>query len=537
MNKYIDRMSVSVVRELGRGGSSIVYLVTEKGSGDLCAMKVLRDPPRGTQQLRAEAEALEALSGAHAGIPRFLGGIRDEDGGFAGFLMEYVEGEPLSMRIGEGRTCSVREAAEAGLQLCAILNCLHRREPPMIYSDLKPANILIREDGSLALVDYGAAGSTTAQNLGTEGYAAPEQYGGGPCGVQTDIYGIGAVLHHMLTGRSPLETGLSSLDAWRKETGRSCREMDKILRRCCMAASAMRFPSCRELEKALRGVLRTAQREEAEKQRGREEIRRRAWRQFERLCTAAVLLVICSALSWVMAEEAGLMISRRLVQEARREAEPEAKAALYGKAFSARPGADAFLSFLQDLTEDGVLTEREKKALESALYGGGLERLRRRSPSGFARFQMELGKALFACYEGGNDAARQAFYSALSVRGLQRSRRKTAEAMCAILSDEWSAERIQAFRLLVAEAVPTDPEGGDGLFAAAVCREAAEDIAFSAERYRLAGVSGETMREVIGGAEEFLGSAAGGTPQLPAETIRQLRIAVEAAKRSADGRN
>ena len=80
----------------------------------------------------------------------------------------------------------------------------------MIYRDLKPANILVRPTGEFVVVDYGAvrkfksdAGKDT-HRLGTEGYAAPEQYGGWEqSDERTDIYGIGAVLHHMLTGRPP----------------------------------------------------------------------------------------------------------------------------------------------------------------------------------------------------------------------------------------------------------------------------------------------------------------------------------------------
>ena len=89
----------------------------------------------------------------------------------------------------------------------------------MIYRDLKPANILVRADGTLAVVDYGAvrkyrkSAAEDTQQLGTEGYAAPEQYGGWEqSDERTDIYGIGAVLHHMVTGRPPLETGLKPLE-------------------------------------------------------------------------------------------------------------------------------------------------------------------------------------------------------------------------------------------------------------------------------------------------------------------------------------
>ncbi|MBQ9050653.1 MAG: serine/threonine protein kinase, partial [Lachnospiraceae bacterium] len=228
-----------ILRELGRGGTSVVYLVKDKADGRNYALKVLRrddnkpeafeqeaDQLRArTKNLRAEAEVLQALCtdeqgnvACHPGIPAYRECVCDEKGEFAGFVMEYVEGRSLQKILEDGRAYTVREAVEAGLQLCGIMEQLHGQDSPMIFRDLKPANILVRPDGQFVLVDYGAvrklrksAGSDTMQ-LGTDGYAAPEQYGGWEqSDERTDIYGIGAVLHHMITGRPPLDTGLRPL--------------------------------------------------------------------------------------------------------------------------------------------------------------------------------------------------------------------------------------------------------------------------------------------------------------------------------------
>ena len=195
--RSIDQFEI--LRELGRGGTSVVYLVKDRADGRNYAMKVLRKDDDSKQEeseqkanhLRAEAEVLKALcidepgnASLHPGIPAYRECVCDEKGGFAGFVMEYVEGRSLQQLLEEGRTFTVREAAEAGLQLCSIMQQLHGQNPPMIFRDLKPANILVRPDGRFVLVDYGAvrklrksAGADTMQ-LGTEGYAAPEQFGG-----------------------------------------------------------------------------------------------------------------------------------------------------------------------------------------------------------------------------------------------------------------------------------------------------------------------------------------------------------------------
>ena len=301
-----------ILRELGRGGTSVVYLVKDKADRRNYAMKVLRNDDgkqelseKKADHLSAEAEVLKALCidepgnvSLHPGIPAYIECVCDGKGEFAGFVMEYVEGRSLQKILEDGRAYTVREAVEAGLQLCGIMEQLHGQDSPMIFRDLKPANILVRPDGQFVLVDYGAvrklrksAGSDTMQ-LGTDGYAAPEQYGGWEqSDERTDIYGIGAVLHHMITGRPPLDTGLRPLREILGAEGESRQldEMAKILLRCCMTAPSMRYSSCKELEKALRSVIRL---------RTRSRSRERGWKWFVLLVNTAA---VCLGLAIVLA--------------------------------------------------------------------------------------------------------------------------------------------------------------------------------------------------------------------------------------------
>ena len=305
-----------ILGELGRGGTGTVYLVRSKESGRRYAMKILKpdlfeaasaearadgagdvsgntsgdaregaDADAGTgfgavaaELLRAEAETMEELNGVlpfAPGIPEYYGEVY-RGGRFAGLLMEYVEGESLQKLLDDGRVFSVREAAEMGVQLCGILARLHEMEPPRIYRDLKPGNVLVKGDGSCVLVDFGAVRAyrkgalQDTHPLGTEGYAAPEQYGGWEqSDSRTDVYGVGAVLHHMLTGRTPPETGLRPLTELLAGEGAAragqYSRVDKILLRACSIAPSMRYPSCRELEKALERLCR----EESEMPYGR----------------------------------------------------------------------------------------------------------------------------------------------------------------------------------------------------------------------------------------------------------------------------
>ena len=474
--------------------------------------------------------------------------------------MEYVEGKSLQKLLEEGRTFTVREAAEAGLQLCSIMEQLHGQNPPMIFRDLKPANILVRPDGQYMLVDYGAvrklrksAGSDTLQ-LGTEGYAAPEQFGGWEqSNERTDIYGIGAVLHHMITGRPPLETGLRPLEEILGAEGetRPYAEMAKTLLRSCMTAPSMRYSSCKELEKALQGVIRLCGKSRLRNKirlRGKGSNRESGWKRFVLLVnTAAVCLglAIVFAMSAAGAETVEYLA---LIEKAQKETTLEGKREAYRRAAALRPEeTEAYIFFLRDLAQDCEITEEEKRALDDVLFArvnsgrmwgkpadsseGNLDRMRKKSPGNYAELEVELGKVYFACYEGGEEAARLCFRNALSAAGPWLGGRKLAEAMETVLGEDWFSERIDVWRELEAAAMREAQESGNGVFAAAVCKAASAEIALSADRYKEAGSDPEKVREVVEIAENCAEKAECGRIRVPERLREKLRTAVSAADR------
>ena len=552
-----------ILRELGRGGTSVVYLVKDKADRRNYAMKVLRNDDgkqelseKKADHLSAEAEVLKALCidepgnvSLHPGIPAYIECVCDGKGEFAGFVMEYVEGRSLQKILEDGRAYTVREAVEAGLQLCGIMEQLHGQNPPMIFRDLKPANILVRPSGEFVLVDYGAvrklrksAGSDTMQ-LGTDGYAAPEQYGGWEqSDERTDIYGIGAVLHHMITGRPPLDTGLRPLREILGAEGESRQldEMAKILLRCCMTAPSMRYSSCKELEKALRSVIRL---------RTRSRSRERGWKWFVLLVNTAA---VCLGLAIVLAASAAGAKTAEycaLIEKARKETGFEEKKEAYRRAAALRPeDQEAYICFLRELVADCVITEEEKSALDDVLFGranagrlwekaagneeGNLERMRKKRPGDYAAFSVELGKAYFACYEGGREAARLCFRNALSAAGLWFDDRDMAEAMEVVLGEEWSKGRIDAWRELEETSTREAEMSGNGVFAAAVCKAAAAEIALSADRHREVGTDMEMAKEVVQVAEIFMENAENDRIYVPERLREEMRTAVRSAERA-----
>jgi hypothetical protein len=126
-------------------------------------------------------------------------------------VMDFIEGETLEARLSHapGGRLPVPEVVQIGVQLCTVLEYLHTRQPPIIFRDLKPANIMVTPTGDLSLIDFGSArlfkpGQTKdTTSFGSAGYAAPEQYGKAQTTTQSDIYSLGATLHQLLSGSDP----------------------------------------------------------------------------------------------------------------------------------------------------------------------------------------------------------------------------------------------------------------------------------------------------------------------------------------------
>ena len=217
MNGIVLKQRYQILGRAGQGGMGTVYRAVDTQLGDrVVAIKELQ-PTGQSQQEDAEAAAgfkREAIMLARLSHPS-LPSIHDhffEDGRWY-LVMDYIAGETLEDRLqhAAGQGLPVAEVIRIGRQLCAVLDYLHSQQPPIIFRDLKPSNIMLTPDGRVYLIDFGIArffkpgqpGDT--EHLGTHGYAAPEQYSTSrtQTGARTDLYGLGATLHHALTGLDP----------------------------------------------------------------------------------------------------------------------------------------------------------------------------------------------------------------------------------------------------------------------------------------------------------------------------------------------
>ena len=124
-------------------------------------------------------------------------------------IEEYISGRTLREILDHGNVFPEADAVEVTVQLCRILQDLHRAQPPILHRDIKPSNIIRTSDGRICLLDMNAARRMSpgkaqdTQLIGTVGYAAPEQYGFGTSSIQTDIYSTGVLLCELVTGHLP----------------------------------------------------------------------------------------------------------------------------------------------------------------------------------------------------------------------------------------------------------------------------------------------------------------------------------------------
>ena len=200
-----------ILRELGRGGTSVVWLAEDRHLQKEWAVKEIRketgkDPEHASSgEICQEVDILRKLE--HPALPGIADLIDTDEAVY--LVMDYIRGETLShlrQRIGP---VPEKAALDWMTQLAQVLSYLHGQAPPVIHRDLKPSNVIRRPDGSLALIDLGIAREYKTEQtqdtraLGTKGYAPPEQYGGDQTDARSDIYALGVTITEMLTGIPP----------------------------------------------------------------------------------------------------------------------------------------------------------------------------------------------------------------------------------------------------------------------------------------------------------------------------------------------
>ena len=261
----LGRYEVAAI--MGGGGQGAVYQARDKNfpaARRLVAVKEMHvtasDPAQKAASIRTfqrEANLLATLS--HPAIPKIYEFFDQNDRAY--IIMEYINGSDLEALLVKTKRLPIDKIIEWSIDLCDVLYYLHSYQPePIIFRDMKPANIMIDSLGKVRLIDFGIAkifdsGVKKHTQIGTEGYSAPEQYKGLVTPL-SDIYSLGATLHHVITRQDPrLEPPFSfaerPLAQYNAET---TQQLVSIVERALSFESENRFNNCLEMKQALEAL-------------------------------------------------------------------------------------------------------------------------------------------------------------------------------------------------------------------------------------------------------------------------------------------
>ena len=212
----------TITDKLGQGGMSVVWLARDKRLERLQAVKEMKyDAANATHRIDVDLMRKEAHMMRNLDHPNIVhvNDIIDENNSLF-VVMDYVPGKDLSKVMRENKEALQTgvfafpedDVIDWGIQLCQALGYLHEQDPPIIYRDMKPGNIMLQDDGQIKIIDFGIAREFKPNQqldttpLGTRGYASPEAVEkSSQTDARSDVYSLGVTLFHLVTGHSPLE--------------------------------------------------------------------------------------------------------------------------------------------------------------------------------------------------------------------------------------------------------------------------------------------------------------------------------------------
>lgn len=398
-----------ILSEIGHGGMSVVYMAINEKANKTWAVKEVRKDGRMDfnivrQGLMAEIDTLKRLK--HPYLPSIVDVIEDDETFI--IVMDYVEGRSLDKILEEHGVQQESVVVEWAKQLCDVLGYLHSRTPAIIYRDMKPANVMLKPDGTVTLIDFGTAknyeinyGETTG--IGTIGYAAPEQYIGSGLGrtdARTDIYCLGMTLYHLLTGQDPCRNLISDTSI-RAVNPALSRGLDSIIRKCTAHQPEDRYQSCEELMYDLENyeILEPLYKKK----------QKRKFSIFIGTLAASVLCVAAGLSFHFAASAKASETYNNLLYEASRSVDYDTKISLYEQCMELPDMGgrkDAYLGMVQTFKEnDAVFTVEEANLLEKYIMNHKDEL--QANKRDYTEICFETGKLFWYYYDYGDGSDNQ----------------------------------------------------------------------------------------------------------------------------------
>lgn len=410
-----------ILSEIGHGGMSVVYMsINEKANKTWAVKEVRKDGKMDfnivRQGLMAEIETLKKLK--HPNLPSIIDVIEDADSFI--IVMDYIEGRSLDKIIEENGAQPESFVVEWAKQLCDVFGYLHSRTPPIIYRDMKPANVMLKPDGNIMVIDFGTAknyeidlGETTG--IGTIGYAAPEQYIGSGLGrtdARTDIYCLGMTLYHLLTNVDPCKNLISDRSI-RAVNPALSRGLDAIVQKCTQYQPSDRYQNCAELMYDLENyqILEPLYKKRQKRKLG---------------CFVAVvgLSALLAGTGAVLGHTATKMATDAYavtMDAAAKAVEYEEKLALYQEGIAIPNQAekkDAYLGLIQTFKEDDAAFSVEEAKMLEKLIANNKEALQQQ-PENYTEVCFEVGKLFWYYYDYGDGTENQVTKAKSSIAWFQ----------------------------------------------------------------------------------------------------------------------
>ena len=347
-NKY------EILKLVGKGGMSKVWLAMDLNLNKQWAVKEInkasssyRNTVDETKTLR-EIEIMKTLD--HAALPRIVDVIDDES--ILCVVMDYIQGETLQGVLDMYGPQPEKAVVTWMLEVCDILTYLHSQDPPIIYRDLKPSNLMLNYDGHIRIIDFGIAreykGKGDTQPLGSEGFASPEHFTKNT-DIRSDIYTVGSTMYALLTGKDQTMPPYY-IQPLRKVIPTASQGLEKILQKATAKDPNDRYQSAADLANALESYEKLDDAYIGDLQR------KVAWYKRKMIASAALLLI------GVLVTAGGIFAERsnyaNLVESP--GGTMEAKEASLEKAISINPKEeDAYIALIEAYAEDGTFTEEE----------------------------------------------------------------------------------------------------------------------------------------------------------------------------------
>ncbi|MGY3756285.1 serine/threonine-protein kinase [Helcococcus kunzii] len=395
-NKY------EILKEVGRGGMSVVYLAMDIRLNKQWAVKEIKKTGNKNNEiivnsLIVEANLMKKLD--HPSLPRIVDIIDTEHVIY--IVMDYIEGESLDRILRYNGPQDEQIVIEWSKQICDVLNYLHSQNPPIIYRDMKPGNVMVKPDGNIKIIDFGIAREykdnklTDTTVLGTKGYAAPEQYGKRQSDRRTDIYSLGMTMHSLLTGDDPRNPDFNYRPV-RDYNPSISGGIERIIEKCIEIDPNNRYQNCMELMYALMNY-----------EKEDEDYRNKQKKKLSYFAASVILTVIFATTSFtsniLLAKENQKNYASRVNISSSVDYEKRVKS--YVEAIDINPEQEtAYIKLLDAFNENGTFGENESNIFLSK-YNKNIN-LFDKTRSEFLDLQYKAGTTYYYLFSGGDNSFR-----------------------------------------------------------------------------------------------------------------------------------